>query len=80
MKNFDAPLVTITQEEYDQLQQCKALIELLWAKFGPYDWPEAFRLPKGKSFRDLLPEDSTDFQFYQFRSHVNRLMEFDDSE
>ena len=54
---------------------------MLWTQFGPYQWPQEFRLPKGKTFRDLLPEDSDDFQFYSgFTSRMDRLMEFDDSE
>ena len=78
MKEFDKPMVTITQEHFEQLQECKTLINMLWTQFGPYQWPQEFRLPKGKTFRDL-PAD--DFQFYSgFTSRMDRLMEFDDSE
>lgn len=74
MKKFNDPMVTISKEHYKQLQECKSLIELLWEKFGPYDWPEEFRLPRGKSFSDFLPENSTDFKFYQFKTRMNNLM------
>ena len=82
MKDFGEPLVTITRAEYDQLQECKSLIKLLWDKFCIFGngWPKEFRLPRGKSFRDFLPEYSTDFQFYRFTSRVENLMNFDDSE
>jgi hypothetical protein len=80
MKEFDKPMVTVSQEHYDQLQECKALINMLWMQFGPYQWPAEFRLPKGKTFRDFH-EQSYEFKFYSgFRSRVERLMEFDDSE
>ena len=77
MKAFDTPMVTISQEEYDQLQECKAIINVLWMQFGPYQWPEAFRLPKGKTFADL---DTSEFEFYQIRSRFETLFGFDDSE
>jgi hypothetical protein len=81
MKEFDKPMVTISQEHFEQLQECKALINTLWMRFGPYEWPKEFRLPKGKTFRDLLPAESDDFQFYSgFTSRVEYLMKFDDSE
>lgn len=78
MKNFDQPLVTISQEEYDQLQECKSLIRLLWNRFCLFgSWPKAFRVPQGKSFRDF-PEHSDEFQFYRFTHRVDNL--FDDGE
>jgi hypothetical protein len=77
MKEFDKPMVTISQEHYEQLQECKAIVNSLWMQFGPYSWPEAFRLPKGKTFADL---DSYEFEFYQLRSRVEKLLGFDDSE
>jgi hypothetical protein len=83
MKDFDKPLVTISQEDYDQLQECKALINMLWRRFCLLGngWPKEFRLPRGKSFRDFLgPEHSEDFQFYRFTQRVDVLMDFDDSE
>ena len=80
MKEFDKPMVTITQEHFEQLQECKALVNMLWLQFGPYQFPAEFRLPKGKTFRDLS-EHSDEFKFYAtFRSRLDRLMEFDDSE
>ena len=79
MKEFDKPLVTITQEHYDQLQECKAIIECLWMQFGPHEWPEAFRLPKGKTFHEFS-EHSNEFKFYQIRSRFDRLFDYDDSE
>ena len=80
MKEFDEPMVTVSQEHFDQLQECKALIDMLWMHFGPYNWPQEFRLPRGKTFRDLS-EHSAEFKFYSsFKTRVDRLMEFDDSE
>jgi len=68
MKEFPAPMVTISHEE------------MLWTRFGPYEWPREFQLPKGKTFRDF-PEHSDEFKFYSgFRSTIDWLMEFDDSE
>jgi len=79
MKKFDPPMVCISPEEYEQLQECKALINTLWMRFGPYEWSKEFRLPKGKTFRDF-PLHSTEFKFYQIRSRIDRLMDYDDSE
>ena len=80
MKEFDQHMICISQEEHQQLLECKTLINLLWSKFGAYDWPKEFRLPKGKTFRDLLDDGSDDFQFYQFIQRMENLMNFDDSE
>ena len=77
MKEFGKPLVTITQEHYDQLQECRALIELLWAKFGHCDWPKEFRLPPGKFVSDLTQDD---LKLHQFTHRMDALMDFDDSE
>ncbi len=74
---FDQPLVTITQEHFEQLQECKALIEVLWQRFGPYDWPKEFRLPSGKLVSDLTQDD---LKFHQFTHRMDVLMGFDDSE
>jgi hypothetical protein len=79
MKTFDKPMVTISQEEYDQLQECKAVINVLWMQFGPHSWPERFHLPKGKMFADLDPHGH-EFEFYQLRTRFDRLMDYDDSE
>ena len=79
MKEFDKPLVTISQEEYDQLQECKSIIKCLWKQFGPHSWPDRFRMPKGKTFVNLDP-NGHDFEFYQLRSRFDRLMDYDDSE
>ncbi len=80
MKEFDKPRVSITQEEYDQLQECKSLVNMLWMRFGPYKWPTEFNLPRGKTLR-TFHEKSDDFKFYsEFRSRIDRLMGFDDSE
>lgn len=79
MKQFDKPLVTISPEEYDQLQECKSLINMLWMQFGPHEWPREFSLPRGKTFRDYS-EHSHEFAFYQFRSRIDHLMGYDDSE
>ena len=79
MKEFDEPMVTVSQEHFDQLQECRSIVEDLWRQFGPYKWPEAFRLPRGKTFADLDPHGH-EFRFYQIRSRLGRLMEFDDSE
>jgi hypothetical protein len=79
VKKFDTPMVTISQEEYDQLQECKSIINVLWMQFGPHSWPERFRMPKGKTFRDFS-EHSHEFEFYQIRSRFDRLMGYDDSE
>ncbi len=79
MKKFPAPMVTISPEEYEQLQKCKSVVETLWRKFGPYSWPDAFRLPKGTTFKDII-NDEQEMAFYQLRSDVDTLMEFDDSE
>ena len=81
MKNFDTPMVTISKEEYDQLKECKMLINTLWRKFGPYDWPREFSLPKNLSWKDLYEvEQEGERGFYQFTQRVNELMKFDDSE
>jgi len=80
MKEFPAPMVTISHEEHQQLTKCRDLIKMLWTRFGPYEWPREFQLPKGKTFRDF-PEHSDEFKFYSgFRSTIDWLMEFDDSE
>ena len=79
MKDFDEPMVTISKEHYDQLQECKSIVECLWTQFGPHSWPDRFRLPKGKTFADLDPHGH-EFAFYQLRSRFDRLMGFDDSE
>ena len=81
MREFDKPMVTISQEHFDQLQECKALIELLWRRFGPYDWPEEFRLPKGMTWSDLAKKGETiEGSFYRFTHRMDVLMDFDDSE
>ena len=81
MKTYDTPMVTISQEEYTQLQECKSLINLLWMRFGPYSWPKPFRLPKGTTWRDLEePGRQEDREFYRFSSRMDVLMNFDDSE
>jgi len=78
MKEFGEPMVTISREEYDQLQECKALIDMLWMRFGPYDWPKEFRLPRKKLLCDFHPE-SDEFRFYAgFRQRINVLVDFDD--
>jgi len=81
MKKFDTPMVTISQEEYEQLQECKTLVNMLWMRFGPYQWPKVFQLPKGTTWKDLdKPERKDDFDFYRFVHRVDVLMNFDDSE
>ena len=77
MREFDKPMVTISQEHFDQLQECKALIKILWQRFGPYDWPKKFRLPPGKLVSDLTQDD---LKFHQFTHRMDVLMDFDDSE
>ncbi len=79
MKNFPAPMVTISPEEYAQLQKCKSIVETLWWKFGPYSWPEVFRLPRGKTIKDII-NDEHEMAFYAIRTDIGTLMEFDDSE
>jgi hypothetical protein len=79
MKEFEPPMVCISPEEYKQLQECKRLINLLWMQFGPHQWPAEFRMPRGKTFLDFH-EESHEFKFYQFRSRMDRLMDYDDSE
>ena len=81
MKEFDKPMVTISQEHFEQLQECKAIVECLWMQFGPHSWPDRFRLPKGKTFADLdLAQGSHEFEFYQLRPRFDRLFDYDDSE
>ena len=77
MKEFDTPMVTVSKDHYDQLQECKRIVTLLWMKFGPYEWPKEFRMPKGKTFADL---NKSEFDFYLLRSSMDTLFEFDDSE
>lgn len=79
MKEFDPPMVTITQEEHEQLLKCKGIVESLWRKLGPYNWPEVFQLPKGKTWRDIL-QDVEETAFYKIRTDIELLMGFDDSE
>ena len=77
MKEFDKPLVTITPEEYEQLQECKRVLTVLWRQFGPHSWPREFNLPSGKNFQNCSPEE---FEFYTLRSKLDRLFDYDDSE
>lgn len=80
MKKFPAPMVTISPEEYAQLQKCKSIVETLWWKFGPYSWPEVFRLPRGTTFKDIINDHEQEIAFYQICSTMKTLMGFDDSE
>jgi hypothetical protein len=36
MKEFDAPLVTITNEEYEQLVECRKILDELWMEHSPH--------------------------------------------
>jgi len=79
MKKFEPHRVCITQEEYQQLQQCKRIVSLIWRKFMWNGWPKEFRLPPGKTFADFV-NDPDAMEFYQLRSTVDQLFDYDDSE
>lgn len=40
MKEFDDPQVTVTREEYDQLVECRRIVQHLWSVYGPYNFPK----------------------------------------
>ena len=71
MKEFDPPQVCISQEEYDQLQECKRVAESLWRIYGPYGFPKELQ-ERVVEFPDKYPQS--------VRGRLERLMEFDDSE
>ncbi|MGD9728629.1 MAG: hypothetical protein AB7L09_01405 [Nitrospira sp.] len=79
MKEFDKPLVTISQDEYEQLQECKNLIRTLWMRFGAHRWPKEFYPPKGLSWADIA-KNPEEFDFYRWTHRIDVLMNYDDSE
>jgi len=72
-------MVTITQEHYNQLLECKNIVEVLWRKFGPHSWPREFSLPAGRTLSDIA-SDVHEFAFYTIRSRFDSLFDYDDSE
>ena len=75
MKKFDQPMVTISQEHFAHLKECEDILSIMGEKFDI--WPQAFRLPAGTSFADLLPEDSLDFRFYTLRGRIDRVLGYE---
>jgi len=79
MKDHGSPMVTISQEHFEQLQECKKIVEAFWRKFGPHSWPREFHLPAGTTFYDIQ-HDPEEMYFYQLRTRFDRLFDYDDSE
>tara|TARA_B100001109_G_scaffold111638_1_gene91058 strand:+ start:267 stop:482 length:216 start_codon:yes stop_codon:yes gene_type:complete len=71
MKEFDPPQVCISQEEYDQLQECKRVAESLWRIYGPYNFPKELQ-ERTSEYPNKYPRS--------VRGRLELLMEFDDSE
>lgn len=71
MKTFDPPRVCISQEEYDQLLQCRIVAEQVWRIYGPYAFPKELQV-NHIEYPETYPRS--------VRSRLERLMDFDDSE
>jgi len=35
VKEFDEPRICLKQDEFDQLQECRRIVQHLWQTFGP---------------------------------------------
>ena len=72
MKEFDPPLVAISQEEYQQLITCKSIAEDLWRMYGAYSFPKEMREPS-----PMISKGTYHDSIYY---RLTKLMDFDDSE
>jgi len=70
MKEFDTPMICITQEEYEQLKECRIAQEL-WQIYGPYNFSKEL-----EQARNPLPGQYP----HSIYSRLVRLNSFDDSE
>lgn len=71
MKKFDAPRVSITQEEYDQLTACREIVNKLWMIYDAYNFPKEMQEPYQQG-DEYMPQS--------IRARIEYLMDFDDSE
>lgn len=74
MKEFDPHLVTISQEEFEQLKTCRDIVHELWMVYGPYGFPKELREPN-----DYTRVAERGYHV-SIRQRIERLMNFDDSE
>jgi hypothetical protein len=74
VKEFEEPRVTIEKGEYEQLQECKRIVEHLWEIYGPYNFPKDLDTP-------FEARGDAGHRFPRsVNSRIRALKDFDDSE
>lgn len=74
MKEFDDPQITVTREEYDQLVECRRIVNHLWEIYGPYNFPKELEEP-------FMALGEREHRFPRsVNSRIRDLEDFDDSE